>query len=35
MDKKSPKVKIFLNLFGTYEEVRQVADITTTSLMRN
>ena len=31
MDKKSLKVKIFLNFFGTYKEVRQVADITTTS----
>ena len=30
MDKKSLKVKIILNLFGTYKEVRQVADITTT-----
>ena len=30
MDKKSLKVKIFLNLFGTYKEVRQVADMSTT-----
>ena len=30
MDKKSLKVKIFLNLFGAYKEVSQVADITTT-----
>ena len=29
--KKSLKVKIFLNFFGTYKEVHQVADITTTS----
>ena len=28
--KKSLKVKIFLSFFGTYKEVRQVADITTT-----
>ena len=28
--KKGLKVKIFLNFFGTYKEVRQVADITTT-----
>ena len=31
MDKESLKVKIFLSLFGTYKEVRQVADITTTT----
>ena len=31
MDKKSLKVKIFFNLFGTYKGVRQVADITTTA----
>ena len=30
MDKKSLKVKIFLNLFGAYKEVCQVADISTT-----
>ena len=28
--KKSLKVKIFLNFFGTYKKVRQVADIYTT-----
>ena len=32
MDKKILKVKIFLNLFGTYKEVRQVADISTTDI---
>ena len=32
MDKKSLKVKIFLNFFGTYKEVRQVADISTTNI---
>ena len=32
MDKKSLKVKIFLKLFGSYKEVFQVADITTTPL---
>ena len=29
MNQKSLKVKIFLNMFGTYEEVCQVSDITT------
>ena len=31
MDKKSLKAKISLNLLGTYKEVRQATDITTTS----
>ena len=31
MDKKSLKVNIYLNFFGTYKKVRQVADITSTS----
>ena len=35
MDKKSVKVKIFLNLFGTYKEVRQVADITTAIITKS
>ena len=30
MDKKILKVKIFKKLFGTYKEVCQVADISTT-----
>ena len=30
MDKKSLKVKIVLNFYGTYKEVRNVADIPTT-----
>ena len=30
MDKKGLKVKIFLNFFGTYKEMRKVADIPTT-----
>ena len=30
MNKKSLKIKIFLNLLGTYKEVREVAVITTT-----
>ena len=34
MDKKSLKVKIFLNFFGTYKEVRQAADISTTQVKR-
>ena len=29
MNSKSLKVKIFSNFLGTYKEVRQVADITT------
>ena len=32
MDKTSLKAKTFLNLLGTYKEVRQVADITTTGV---
>ena len=35
MDRKSLKVKIFLNLFGTYKEVRQVADITATIITKS
>ena len=34
MDKKSLKVKIFLNLFGNYKEVCQVADVCTTSVLQ-
>ena len=30
--KKKSKVKTFLNFFGTYKEVRQVADISTTEV---
>ena len=32
MDKKKSQGKDFSNLFGTYKEVSQVADITTTSV---
>ena len=35
MDKKSLKVKIFLNFFGTYKKLSNVADITTTKILNH
>ena len=35
MDKKSLKVKIFLNLLGTYEEVRNTAELYATIMETN
>ena len=34
MDKKGLKVNIFLNFYGTYKEMCNVADITTIELLQ-